>query len=99
MSEFLNRIKAQSKMLNVVNALQLKEELFGLSTGAIDRWVKNNSLDDSSTLVCLVKNAGAQLFFLANKSQEQITEDYQNISLQVTNLIELASAEVSRLSR
>lgn len=99
MSEFLNRIKAQSKMLNVVNALKLKEELFGLSAGAIDRWVKNNSLDDSSTLVGLVKKAGAQLFFLANKSQEQITEDYQNISLEVTNLIELASAEVSRLSR
>ncbi|MFB3240548.1 hypothetical protein Q7C15_17375 [Aeromonas salmonicida] len=99
MSEFLNRIKAQSEMLNVVNALQLKEELFGLSSGAIDRWVKRNSLDESSILVDLVKKTGAQLFFLANKSQEQITEDYQEISLQVANLIELANAEVSRLSR
>jgi hypothetical protein len=52
-----------------------KENLFGLSNKAIERWISVNRIDSESHLVQLVKSASAKLFFLANKSQEQISEE------------------------
>lgn len=88
MSEFLNRIKAQSEMLRVVNSYPFNEELYGLSSGAIERWIVSNSLSESSALVLLVKDVAGKLFFLANKSQEQVTDDYRDMSKEVMSLIE-----------
>lgn len=39
MSEFNNRIAAQRDILACINEKNWKEELFGLSSGAIDRWI------------------------------------------------------------
>lgn len=84
MNEFSDRIETQRKVLRAVNALECnKESLFGLSEKAIIRWANTNNFDTSSELVSLVKNISSKLFFLANKSQEQVTEDYKSLSLEV----------------
>jgi len=86
MSEFNNRIDAQREILSLVNSLYWKEELFGLSSGAINRWTAANGLGSSEELVIAVRNAADKLFFLANKSQEQVTEEYRSLSVEVTRL-------------
>lgn len=77
MNEFNNRIDAQRSILHSVNMAVRDEELFGLSSKAIERWVSVNRLDPTSNLVRLVRAAAEQLFFLANKSQEQVTNEYK----------------------
>ncbi len=86
MSEFNNRIKAQRDVLEIVNDVMWNEELLGLSSGAIDRWVVNNQLDVNQHFVKLIKEVAAKLFFLANKSQEQITQEYLLLSDDVLSL-------------
>lgn len=88
MSEFNNRIAAQRDILLGINCGEWKEELFGLSSGAIDRWVAANRLEPTSDLVSLVRQVADKLFFLSNKSQEQITEDYKLLSREVSALAE-----------
>jgi hypothetical protein len=87
MSEFINRITAQRDILNILNQSCWQEELFGLSSGAIDRWVTVNRLSITSEVVVLVKLAAEKLFFLANKSQEQVTEDYLSLSNDVSHIM------------
>lgn len=85
MDEFNNRIDAQRKILEVVNGSRLqKEELFSLSAKAIERWISVNQIDPSSRLVELLLTASKKLFFLANKSQEQITEEYRSVSSEIS---------------
>lgn len=95
MSEFNNRIAAQRDILHRVNTAVWQEELFGLSTGAIDRWVAANRLEPASDLVTLVRQAADKLFFLSNKSQEQITEDYKLLSREVSALTELITRSLA----
>jgi hypothetical protein len=84
MNEFNNRIAAQRHVLQLVNRTKLqREELFGLSSKAIERWILANLINPESRLVQLVKEASAKLFFLANKSQEQITEEYKTMSAEI----------------
>ena len=95
MSEFNNRIAAQRKILQLVNrGNSVSEELFGLSQKAIDRWVLVNHIDSESRLVSLIKEASAKLFFLANKSQEQVTEEYKAVSTQIESIYNLIMAEI-----
>ncbi|MGH8521697.1 MAG: hypothetical protein ACREU9_09845 [Gammaproteobacteria bacterium] len=86
MSEFNNRIAAQREILLGVNSRGWQEELFGLSSGAIDRWMNVNRLGVDSVLVELIRQAAEKLFFLSNKSQEQVTEDYRLLSGEVSAL-------------
>ncbi|WP_161905616.1 hypothetical protein [Pseudomonas sp. L13] len=86
MREFNNRIDAQREILNLVNNKGWGEELFGLSSGAIDRWVRVNGIDRSSDLSRLVYESASKLFFLANKSQEQVTDEYRLLSNEVYDL-------------
>jgi hypothetical protein len=86
MSEFNNRIGAQREILLGVNSGSWQEELFGLSSGAIDRWINANKLESGSALVELIRQAADKLFFLSNKSQEQVTEDYKLLSSEVSAL-------------
>ena len=89
MSEFNNRIDAQRRILRLVNCSRdLQEELFGLSSGALERWARVNGFDEHDPLIVLLKRAAAKLFFLSNKSQEQITEEYQSLSDEVVTLTE-----------
>lgn len=93
MSEFENRIDAQRKILKIVNESSMHEEpLFSLSEKAIDRWIINNKIEAKSDLVLLIRQVSGKLFFLANKSQEQITEDYKSLSNEVLELTEQIQA-------
>lgn len=86
MREFNNRIDAQREILSLVNALGWKEELYGLSSGAIDRWARVNGIDPSSDLSRAIYESASKLFFLANKSQEQVTDEYRLLSADVYDL-------------
>lgn len=87
MNEFNNRIDAQRAVLEIINGSDYSnEELFGLSQKAIDRWVVKNDLDSNSEIIKLVENIAGKLFFLANKSQQQVTEDYKAKSIEISIL-------------
>ncbi|TXL03368.1 hypothetical protein BMR08_17225, partial [Methylococcaceae bacterium CS2] len=55
MTEFNNRIAAQRDILVCVNGKNWSEELYGLSSGAIERWMSVNKIKPDSVLVKLVK--------------------------------------------
>ena len=95
MNEFKNRMAAQRQILELVNRKQREEELFGLSSKAIDRWVAVNAIDSNSNLVELIKIASGKLFFLANKSQEQISEDYRTTSREIAELTDAIAVKLS----
>ncbi len=99
MKEFNNRISAQREILRIINSLSQQEDLFGLSSGAISRWVAVNNLDKDSRLVSLVFKAADKLFFLANKSQEQITNEYKVLSQTVAKLTGELKLQVIELSK
>jgi predicted transcriptional regulator len=82
--EFNNRIAAQRAMLRVINRKPRSgEQLFGLSSKAIDRWVSANRIEPSSRLVELIRDVSAKLFFLANKSQEQVSDEYIAVRVEI----------------
>lgn len=77
---FNNRIDAQRQILNIVNSYIWNEKLFGLSEGAINRWITNNpKLIENKKLINLVSYLAESLFFLNSKSQEQVTDDYEKM--------------------
>ncbi len=95
MSEFNNRIAAQRRVLRVVNRKEWeKEELFGLSRKAIDRWVGVNHLDPKSQLVELIEAASSKLSFLANKSQEQVSEEYAAVTSEIALLTKVIESKI-----
>lgn len=95
--EFNNRIAAQRSILQVLNHKGWDaEDLFGLSSKAIDRWVSVNCVDPNSKLVKLVKDASGKLFFLANKSQEQISEEYRSVSEEIAAVCDAIAIEIGR---
>lgn len=96
MSEFNNRIGAQRDALKIVNGSKLfVESLLSLTEKAIDRWSRNNKIDAHDPIVTLLKSMSGNLFFLANKSQEQITEDYKVLSSKVTAQLSNLELEVA----
>lgn len=87
MYDFLNRVDAQRMVLDSVNRrLWEREPLMSLSKKSIDRWMECNLIDRQSDLASLLFLTSEKLFFLANKSQEQITEDYKSLSKEVADL-------------
>ena len=97
MADFNNRISAQRTVLQAVNAVPWPvEPLFSLASSAIERWVIANRLDATSKLVALIVQASASLFFLANKSQEQVSDDYRAISRNVAVLTDEIKIEMGR---
>jgi hypothetical protein len=96
MNEFNNRIDAQRQILRLVNQRHgAREELFGLSSKAIDRWIGANQIDPECRLVLLVRDASSKLFFLANKSQEQISPQYQAASAEMSKLTTQIGLEIN----
>jgi hypothetical protein len=96
--EFNNRIAAQRAILQVLNGKKWgQEELFGLSRKAINRWVSVNRIDPDSKLVNLIKEASARLFFLANKSQQQISDEYTAITEEIAALRDAIESEATRV--
>ncbi|WP_422507097.1 hypothetical protein [Stenotrophomonas sp. GZD-301] len=99
MSEFNNRIDAQRRILCVVNSHCWRTEaLSGLSNRAIDRWLLANQINPNAPIACLIRASGHALFFLANKSQEQITDEYKHRSQEVNDLTEAIADELATLS-
>ena len=97
--EFNNRIAAQRHILQIVNRQAWPaEDLFGLSEKALARWATANSIKPSSQLLTLVTTASERLFFLANKSQEQVTDEYASISKEISKLSELIEMEISHFA-
>ncbi len=95
MNQFQNRMSAQRQILGLVNGKHWHaEELCGLSNKAIERWTAVNAIESNSNLVELIKIASGKLFFLANKSQEQISEDYQTASREVAELTNAIATEL-----
>ena len=90
MDEFASRMATQRHVLNIVNNnIASGEELFGLSANAIDRWANNNRIGGDSTIVVLLKHISSELFFMATRSQEPVSEEYE---LRRGNIIEAVSA-------
>ncbi|MDE8741717.1 hypothetical protein PZA20_07745 [Pectobacterium polaris] len=95
MSEFNNRITAQRNALKIINGSGLfSEPLLSLTEKAIDRWSNNNGVNTYDSTVSLLKLISGTLFFLANKSQEQITEDYKALSEKVNNQLSELDLEI-----
>ena len=98
MNEFKNRIDAQREILRIVNKRSWRaEELTGLSSKAIDRWVLVNKVDTTSRLAELIRAVGRALFFLANKSQEQVTDEYKHRSQEAVVLTNEIATEMENL--
>lgn len=95
MDEFVDRMATQRHVLNVVNRkVALTENLFGLSSSAIERWALANRLDPSSEMVHLLRRISSNLFFMATRSQEPVSGEYE---LRREKLIESVSALESSL--
>lgn len=95
MNEFNNRIAAQRQILQLVNhGTWEKEALFGLSSKAIERWISVNRVEPESRLVELIRTASEKLFFLANKSQEQISDEYKMISREIAAISRMIEIEI-----
>lgn len=93
--EFNNRVAAQRAILRVINGTRWsKEQLFGLSSKAIDRWVSVNQIEPGTRLVKLVKDVAAKLFFLANKSQEQVSDEYTSVRTEIIAAFDAIKIEV-----
>lgn len=88
MSEFNNRIELQREVIKIVNSAKFEYEITGLSKNAIERWLMDNRLDSESDLTKLLYKISSKLFFLANKSQEQITDSYKKISSEISILVQ-----------
>jgi hypothetical protein len=99
MSEFNDRIAVQRQILQIINRNQWdNEELLGLSRKAIERWISVNQINSESKLTNLVKIASSKLFFLSNKSQEQITEKYNIIYSDIMEIIEKIEIEIKKIA-
>lgn len=102
MSEFVDRMAAQRELLRVVNSIPWTEELYGLSKAGIQRWVVANQLSTESAEVKLVHEAAGALNFLAARSQEQVSRDYQRVCADVSSTarrLQAHFATVDRLTR
>lgn len=96
MSEFANRISAQRQLLKVINKREWhNEELLSLSRKAINRWTEVNVIDQNSKLVNLIITASQKLFFLANKSQEQVSTEYKETSFEIERITKEIETEVA----
>lgn len=87
MNTFSHRITLQRETIKIVNSsFGFNYKLNSLSQKAIDDWANKNRVSNSK-LTNILYNISNKLGFLSNKSQEQITEDYQEISSYIKDQI------------
>lgn len=88
-AEFNSRVDLQREVIKIINKKPLKSQLTGLSKPAIDKWLSINNISNELLQKILV-NISEKLFFIANKSQDHITEEYKNLQISVReNILEL----------
>lgn len=85
-AEFNSRVDLQRQVLKLVNYANFNTQLAGLSKSALDNWIFSNNIKNEELVNSLYKIA-EKLFFIANKSQDQITEEYKSLHLSVQNEI------------
>ena len=96
MSEFNDRMSLQRQIVQIVNSkVWGNESLFGLSGKAIDRWLATNKIDLHAPISELLYAVSSKLFFLAAKSQEQISDDYRVLETEVHAMIQAIEAQVA----
>lgn len=95
MSEFLNRIDAQRRVVKIINQNSFHFPLVGLSKKSVERWQMENMIKNDSIILKLLFEISIKLFFLSNKSQEQITEDYKAKSIEISELINSLQIELN----
>lgn len=90
MDEFVSRMATQRYVLNVVNQkVDSTEQLFGLSSSAIDRWALENKFEPTNEVVRLLRQVSSELFFMATRSQEPVSAEYE---LHSQRIVESVSA-------
>ena len=90
MDKFVGRMATQRHVLNVVNRkVSSTEKLFGLSSNAIERWVVANRFEPTSAIVRLLRRISSELFFMATRSQEPVSAEYE---LQRQRIVDSVSA-------
>jgi hypothetical protein len=80
MTEFRDRMALQRQVLQIVNRCPQNEELFGLSAAAIARWVSANQINPTSEAKLLICDISEKLLFIANRSQEQVSTEYRELT-------------------
>jgi hypothetical protein len=85
-AEFNSRADMQREVIKIVNEKDFKNKLNGLSKPAIESWCSKNNISNEGLKQCLI-TISEKLFFIANKSQDQITEEYKNLQISVRNNI------------
>ena len=85
-AEFNSRVDLQREVIKILNQKDFKNKLTGLSKPAIDTWLLNNNISNYLLKKSLF-TISEKLFFIANKSQDQITEEYKNLQISVKNNI------------
>lgn len=95
MSELSNRVEAQRQILKTVNSIPWQtEHLFALSAPAIQRWALANDISREARLVKLLKSASAEIFVMANHSDDPIAGIYTLTRQRVDCLNKLIRAEL-----
>ena len=88
MDEFVGRMATQRHVLNVVNRkVSSTEKLFGLSSNAIERWALANRLEPTSVIVRLLRRISSELFFMATRSQEPVSAEYEIRRLRIVDSV------------
>lgn len=78
MDEFVGRMATQRHVLYVVNRkISSAEKLFGLSANAIERWAVANRIEPTAEIVRLLGRISSELFFMATRSQEPVSAEYE----------------------
>jgi hypothetical protein len=96
MGEFSSRVEAQRQILKVVNSRDWSgEQLFAVTTAAIQRWASTNGLDTSTAVVKLLHSASAQIFVMANHSDDPIAGTYSLSKQRVVVLARQVQEELS----
>ncbi len=96
MSEFNDRMSIQRHIVQIINSkTRGPEALFGLSSKAIERWLTNNMIDRSSAISRLLTSVSSTLFFLAAKSQEQVSDEYKVLTADIAGMIKKIEMEIS----
>jgi hypothetical protein len=96
MGEFSSRVEAQRQILKVVNSRDWSgEQLFAITTPAIQRWASTNGLDTSTAIVKLLHSASAQIFVMANHSDDPIAGSYALSKQKVLSIAQQVREELS----
>lgn len=96
-TEFNNRVELQRKVVKIINAMKTEYQLSGLSKLAIENWFLVNKDLDKELKTQLI-SISEKLFFIANKSQDQITEEYSNLQDSIKTDIQLLSNKIRVLT-